>query len=223
MRLKNWDQPRVSAKREYIRNRSAANNADSDPPAPARISKIVLRESVAFGGKIPNTYGELVKLPGIGPNTAGSILAFAFNIPRPFIETNIRTVYIHFFFPAVEKKEGKRACKKINDDEIFPFIEETLDTKNPREWYYALMDYGSHVKKTLGNNLSRSAHYQKQSKFEGSNRQLRSKLLKLVLEKPRTKSSLAKSLDLPASSLDSNIAAMQRQGLIFTKKGKIAA
>ena len=88
-----------------------------------RLAKIVTEK---YGGNLPKTYDELLDLPGIGPNTAGSILAFAFNIPRPFIETNIRSVYIHFFFPEVEKREGRRACKKIKDDQLFPFIEKTL-------------------------------------------------------------------------------------------------
>src|ERR1700728_3957745 len=61
-----------------------------------RLAKIVTEK---YGGKLPKMYEELLELPGIGPNTAGSIMAFAFNIPRAFIETNIRSVYIHFFFP----------------------------------------------------------------------------------------------------------------------------
>jgi len=51
-----------------------------------------------FHGTLPDSYEELISLPGIGKATAGSILAFAFNKPIPFIETNIRRVYIHFFF-----------------------------------------------------------------------------------------------------------------------------
>ncbi|MEN9913198.1 MAG: hypothetical protein RLY66_606, partial [Candidatus Parcubacteria bacterium] len=78
-----------------------------------------IAESITNSGKtskeLPHTYDELRELPGIGPNTAGSILAFAFNIPHPFIETNIRSVFIHFFFPEIEKREGKKACKKISD------------------------------------------------------------------------------------------------------------
>jgi A/G-specific adenine glycosylase len=41
---------------------------------------------------------ELRKLPGIGPNTAGSIATFAFNIPSVFIETNIRRVFLYHCF-----------------------------------------------------------------------------------------------------------------------------
>ena len=139
---------------------------------------------------LPKTYDALRALPGIGPNTAGSILAFAYNIPFPFIETNIRSVFIHFFFPEIEKREGKKACKKISDDQLMPFIEEALQDpkirKNPREWYYALMDYGSMLKKTLPNPSRRSAHHVQQKPFKGSNRELRSRILKLVMGKGRT-------------------------------------
>lgn len=124
--------------------------------------------------KIPKTYEELVELPGIGPNTAGSILAFAYNIPHPFIETNIRSVFIHFFFKNKEQ---------VPDKEIMELIKETLDHKNPREWYYALMDYGAMLKKT-GNPSKKSAHYKKQSTFKGSHRQKRGEILRILLDKP---------------------------------------
>ena len=132
---------------------------------------------------------QLRALPGIGPNTAGSILAFAFNTAHPFIETNIRSAYIHFFFPNIERREGKKACKKISDDEIMPIIEQTLArtdiAANPREWHWALMDYGADLKKRLSNPSRRSAHHVRQSKFEGSNRQLRGRILRFVMEKKR--------------------------------------
>jgi A/G-specific adenine glycosylase len=124
-------------------------------------------------------YEKLRELPGIGPNTAGAILAYAYNIPHPFIETNIRSAYIHFFFASAKSR------KKIPDTLIIPFIEQTLADpkvrKNPREWYWALMDYGSHLKSSIPNPSRRSAHHATQKPFKGSNRELRSKILKAVL------------------------------------------
>jgi len=156
-----------------------------------KLAQIVMEK---YDGKLPQNYAELVELPGIGPNTAGSILAFAFNLPYPFIETNIRSVYIHFFFPAVEKKEGKKACKKIRDDQLLLLIEKTIIVAmksgrfkdNPREWYYALMDYGTFLKQTLSNPSRRSAHHVRQSRFEGSNRQLRARILRFIIRGPKT-------------------------------------
>jgi A/G-specific adenine glycosylase len=129
-----------------------------------------------FKGKLPSDPAVLITLKGIGPNTAGSIAAFAFNSPTIFIETNIRTVFIHYFFPHT---------KEVHDDELLPLIEQTLDKTNPREWYYALMDYGVHLKKLYKNPSRRSKHHTKQSKFEGSDRQIRGAILKTVIEEEK--------------------------------------
>jgi A/G-specific adenine glycosylase len=122
--------------------------------------------------QLPNTPEELVKLPGIGPATACSIPTFAFNQPTVFIETNIRAVFIHEFFPNQEN---------ISDAQLMPLIKNTVDLQNPREWYYALMDYGVFLKKTHKNPSRKSKHHVTQSKFEGSGRQLRGKILELLL------------------------------------------
>ena len=52
----------------------------------------------AFQGKIPSQEDTLMRLPGIAKATASEIAAFAFNRPVVFIETNIRTVFLFFFF-----------------------------------------------------------------------------------------------------------------------------
>lgn len=87
---------------------------------------------------LPETLEELVKLPGIGKNTAGAILAYAFDQPVVYIETNIRTVYLHHFF--ADRFD-------VDDKELLPFIARTLDHSEPRAWYSALMDYGTFLKK----------------------------------------------------------------------------
>jgi A/G-specific adenine glycosylase len=136
------------------------------------LQKIAVRVLSEFGGHLPNNPEMLETFPGIGQNTAGSICAFAFNEPTVFIETNIRTVFLHHFFPEVDE---------VHDRQLLPLIEQTLDHKNPREWYYALMDYGVHLKKLHKNPSRRSAHHAKQSKFVGSDRQVRGAILRLLL------------------------------------------
>ncbi|CAN5120297.1 endonuclease III [soil metagenome] len=122
-------------------------------------------------GILPNDPEILDALPGIGAATASSICAFAFNRPTIFIETNIRAVFIHFYFHGREK---------VHDKEIMPLIEVAVDHDNPREWYYALMDYGVLLKKSLVNPSRKSAHHAKQSKFEDSDRQIRGMILKVL-------------------------------------------
>jgi A/G-specific adenine glycosylase len=125
-----------------------------------------------YSGKTPESTEELIQLPGIGKATVGAILAFVFNKPSIFIETNIRRVFIHFFFQ--DKKD-------IQDKEIMPLVEKTLDHENPRHWYYALMDYGAMLKKQGPNPNRKSAHYSRQTAFEGSDRQARGAILRHLL------------------------------------------
>ncbi len=125
-------------------------------------------------GTVPKDPSILQTLPGIGKNTAGSICAFAFNLPVIFIETNIRSVFIHTFF----KKR-----KNVNDAEIIPLIGKMIDKKNPKKWYSALMDYGTHLKKEQKNPSRKSIHHIKQSSFKGSIREVRGHIIKQSLLK----------------------------------------
>lgn len=122
-------------------------------------------------GILPRDKSALMRLPGIGPNTAGAILAYAFNEPVTFIETNIRTVFIHHFFA------GQTA---VADALLEPFIAAAMPQDRPREWYWALMDYGTHLKQTVGNASRASKSYAKQSTFAGSRRQVRGRVLKVL-------------------------------------------
>jgi A/G-specific adenine glycosylase len=137
------------------------------------LQKIAQKIVAEHDGNLPNSPELLVEFPGIGPATAASMCAFAFNRPTPFIETNIRAVFIHYFF---EYKTD------IKDTEIMPLVAASLDHNNAREWYYALMDYGVMLKKLHKNPSRKSAHHAKQSTFEGSHRQIRGMILKIMAD-----------------------------------------
>ena len=126
-------------------------------------------------GNLPTTAEELTKLPGIGPATAAGIVAFAYDKPALYLETNVRTVFLHELFPGQEA---------VHDKELAPYVADSCWEESPRRWYYALLDYGAHLKKELPNPSRRSAHYTKQSRFEGSVRQKRAELVRIVLAHP---------------------------------------
>ncbi len=138
------------------------------------LQEIAKRVIQNFDGQLPACKKQLEKLPGIGKYTAAAVCTFAFGQPNSFIETNIRTVFIVTFFQDQEK---------VHDKEILPIIEQTIDEDNPREWYYALMDYGVMLKQQLVNPNRKSAHHTVQSKFEGSDRQIRGMILKILTQK----------------------------------------
>ncbi|HUD11693.1 MAG TPA: A/G-specific adenine glycosylase [Candidatus Saccharimonadia bacterium] len=134
-----------------------------------------------WGGELPRDPAVLKLLPGVGTNTAGSIAAFAFQVPAVFIETNIRRVYLHEFFPDSDS---------VLDRELLPLIEATMDKANPRKWYWALMDYGAYLGRQVPNPNRRSAHYTRQGAFVGSTRELRGRVVAMLLVGPRSESDM---------------------------------
>lgn len=124
-------------------------------------------------GKLPKIYDELCTLPGIGPYTAGAVVAFAYNQPISIIETNIRTVFHHHFF---------KDQMNVTDKETFRLIQKFSNVENPREWHWALMDYGAFLKKEYGSINNKSKHYTKQSKFKGSDREIRGAIMRVFSE-----------------------------------------
>ncbi|MEK7509361.1 MAG: hypothetical protein AAB605_01460 [Patescibacteria group bacterium] len=126
----------------------------------------------------------LIALPGIGLYTAGAIRVFAFNEPDVLIETNIRSVFIHHFFSSGTNtitSNGRHKLSYVHDSEIRVIAEQAARGQDPRTWHAALMDYGAYLKKTHLNPSRRSAHRMKQSKFEGSLRQMRGAILKRMV------------------------------------------
>lgn len=150
---------------------------------------------------------DLVACKGVGHNTAAAVVVYAYNQPLVFIETNIRTVFIHHFFQ-------DRA--DIADKELLPFVERAQDTEHPREWYWALMDYGVHLKVTVGNASRASKHYAKQSVFAGSKRQIRGQVLRLLKDQSRSSKQLANAIS--DERLESVLDDMQREGLISKRR-----
>ncbi|NHM14366.1 adenine glycosylase [Xiamenia xianingshaonis] len=140
-----------------------------------------------FAGRLPESYDELVRLPGIGPATAAGVRAFAFDQPGVYLETNVRTVFLYELF---SDRDG------VADKELVPLVQAACPQTDVRGWYYALLDYGAHLKATVGNHARRSATYARQSAFEGSRRQKRAEVVRIVLSEPGIElESLAAALD----------------------------
>lgn len=130
----------------------------------------------AYKGRFPQSVHELEILPGIGPYTARAVAVFAWNEPEVLLETNIRRVMLHFFFPDQDR---------VPDSLVESLLKTVLDTSDPRVWYWALMDYGAGPLKKIPNPNRRSKHYVKQSKFEGSRRYVRAQVLSILLNRRR--------------------------------------
>lgn len=173
-------------------------------------------------GQLPATAEELETLPGIGPATAAGVMAFAYNRPSVYIETNVRTVFLHELFPNRDK---------VCDRELAPLVASTCPEDDARAWYYALLDYGAHLKTLVANPSRRSAHYVRQSAFEGSRRQKRAELVRIVLAEPGIDTDeLTERLDtfereagrdgVDAATFDSIVADLVAEGF-FRREGRM--
>lgn len=178
---------------------------------------LALRETARMiterhGGRVPRIMEALSELPGIGRATASAIIVFSFNIPLVFIETNIRRAFIHAFFPA---------GRNVADADLLPFVERALDRENPREWYYALMDYGASLGATGANPNTRSATYNRQSPFEGSLRQLRGRVLEVMLAlRSASAARIQRALPSPDARLNTALDQLFAEGFLSKKGGR---
>ncbi len=174
-----------------------------------------------FDGVIPRDKKSLLSLPGVGPSTSAGVRIFAFCEPDVYVETNVRAVFIHELFPQRDL---------VDDKEITPLVEATCpQDKTVRSWYYALLDYGAHLKKTQTNPTRKSRQYTRQSKFEGSHRQKRAYLLRRVLEGISSTRELVEDLaqyelsnqrEAPSvQEIEQILAELQRDGFIEQSEG----
>lgn len=166
-----------------------------------------------FHGVVPSKLTDLTKLPGVGANTAGAVLAYAFNQKVVFIETNIRKTITYFYFKNQEVVSDTEIAKKIK---ILLKNERSI-----REWYWAVVDYGAMLGRLKIITNNRSAHYVRQSKFEGSFRQIRAAVLRAVLDNsPITLGRLLQLLPFTENQLSKALSQLIVEGFLSEEAGK---
>ncbi|MBI5153556.1 MAG: A/G-specific adenine glycosylase [Parcubacteria group bacterium] len=178
------------------------------------LKKIAEKVMHEYNGVLPQAPEVLITFPGIGKATAGSIMAFAFNAPSIFIETNIRRVFIHHFFANK---------KNIKDEDILEYVKDTVDKKLPREWYLALMDYGTHLGEILRakNPNTKSKVYKKQSKFEGSDRKIRGVILRILInEGKKTKEEIVLQINEDHVRVEKILSSLVIEGFLIQNNNR---
>ena len=131
---------------------------------------------------LPKTFDGLLALSGIGVYTASALCAFAYNqFSHPVLETNIRTALIEYFYQGEESVHDGM----LYDDLTRLEKNNTVQKLGARDWYYALMDFGAHLKASRISHNKKSAHYAVQSAYKGSLRELRAKALFALTHKEK--------------------------------------
>ncbi len=164
----------------------------------------------AYGGKFPDDPRLLQQLPGIGPYTANALLIFAFNKPLITVDTNIRRVILHELnLPA---STSLRRIEQV--------AWQLLPRRRSRDWHNALMDYS---RLALPNRIERIPALSKQSKFEGSLRQIRGEIVRqLIQHKYITISSVANKLNRTAEDVIKAANGLQKDGVATRIREKIS-
>ncbi len=173
-------------------------------------AKIIVKE---YRGVMPKEKRLLESLPGIGPYTAGAILAFAYGNPGPFVETNLRTAVLYHVF---------RGKDKVRDEEVLSVLKQLRPRagSESRNWYAALMDYGAHLKRSGVRLNQKSAHHTKQSKFEGSLRQVRGATLRELRSAKKTEIALFETLPYSKKKIRQALLQLNNEDLIRGTGGK---
>jgi A/G-specific adenine glycosylase len=170
-------------------------------------AKLVVKN---YDGVFPKDEQALLALPGIGPATASGIRTFAYGLPSLYLETNVRSVFLHEFFPSK---------KQVADEAIKECMKKMLPSARYRAWYYALLDYGVMLKKSHVNPNRRSKHYARQKPFKGSRRELRGKIIRLLLQnKSMTLESLARLAQENKAAVGDVLEALQKEKMLALNK-----
>lgn len=162
-----------------------------------------------FGGTVPDTKEQLITLPGVGANTAGAIMTYAFNQPVIFIETNVRTVYFYHFF---------KGSQQVSDTQLLPLVTATIDKEHPREFYWALMDYGAWLKRQGVGRVAQSKHYKKQPPLKGSVREVRGQIVRRLTYGDVSVTTLRQGLQAD-ERFDTALSGLLQDGLVAKASG----
>jgi A/G-specific adenine glycosylase len=160
-----------------------------------------------YNGNVLKAIEHCKTLPGIGKYTARAVRIFAANEDIATVDTNIRRIFIYEF----------DLPQNISDTCLFDLAQQALPPGKSRDWHNALMDYGSLQLTALKTNIKPKTS---QSKFEGSDRQIRGKLLRLLLSDAQNLESLQQNISIDPSRLDRILTTMIREEVITYDDGK---
>lgn len=169
-----------------------------------RLHKAAQVISTTYKGDVLAAMKNYTEIPGVGRYTAHAVQIFADNADMVTVDTNIRRILLHEFSLPEES----------TDDELWTLAQRCLPKGESREWHNALMDYGAQFLTAKTTGIKPKTH---QSKFKGSDRQIRAQILRLLLDKPQTIIALQSSLKIQEDRLYTILSKMKRDGLVTQK------
>lgn len=166
----------------------------------------------------PRTAADLEALPGLGPYTAAAVASFAFGEPVAAIDTNVRRVLSRWYGEPLTGAALRRSATTV------------LPPGAAATWNQALMDLGARVCRPrrpscqtcpVAGWCSGPETYvapPRQARFEGSVRQVRGAILRMLATGPQDRDALAVSCG--SDRVDEALAALQEDGLIVRSRSR---
>ncbi|MFO7677727.1 MAG: Fe-S cluster assembly protein HesB [Thermoplasmatota archaeon] len=167
-----------------------------------KASQIIVED---YQGDVIKAMKNYKKIPGIGKYTSQAVQIFSINADIVTVDTNIRRIFMYEFnLPA-----------DISDSEIWNIAQRCLPKGKSREWHNALMDYGAMYLTSKKTGIPPKTI---QSKFEGSDRQIRAQILRQLLNKPVAVKDLQQQYQYESDRLLKILEKMKKQGIIKKEK-----
>ena len=88
-----------------------------------------------YGGTLPVDYGDLIRIPHVGPYTAGAIMSFGYGMPVPVLDSNVRRVITRAF--------RETFGDKVSDKEILRVLKNIIPEDSPKLFNWSLIDIGA--------------------------------------------------------------------------------
>lgn len=157
-----------------------------------------------FDGNVLKAMKEYKQLPGIGRYTSQAVQIFSTNADLVTVDTNIRRIFISEF----------KLPTKSSEKELWNLAEKCLPLGKSRDWHNALMDYGALHLTAQKTGIKPKTQ---QTPFEGSDRQIRAKILRCLLQKSMPLSELEESFLLEQKRLRPILDKMVHEKIIMKR------
>lgn len=154
-----------------------------------------------FDGDVLEAVKQFDKLPGIGLYTSKAVQIFSANADIATVDTNIRRIFIKEF----------NLSESITDKELFSIAEKCLPPGRSRDWHNALMDYGALYLTSKKTGIKPKTQ---QSRFQGSDRQIRGQILRLLLKETQSLYQIQDQIDVETKRLSTILEKMEKEKTI---------
>lgn len=160
-----------------------------------------------FDNDVIEAMKQYKEIPGVGRYTSQAVQIFSTNTDLVTVDTNIRRIFIkEFHLP-----------EKVSDKELWGLAERCLPKGRSREWHNALMDYGAlHLTATKTGIKPKT----QQSRFEGSDRQLRARIIRILLQNDESLVNISRILNVDISWLQRILEKLISEEIISKKNNR---